>query len=154
MLELIKTIKLKNVSLNPQSHPCFLYDFESLGVTPNEVARALEGMWMDIFAFTTRSKKNWKQQVVTMQRELYSKLMKKVKSNKHNYFSHAVLFGATCQFCNSPVVEDRAGMCALPESARNKMRSLKLLGFSADNFDPEWLHNVWMCGVIYAKKGD
>lgn len=149
MLKLVKTIRLKNVKLKPvKSHSCFMYDLKSLGLNAEEIASSLGEMYMDIFEFSSKRTLS----IVKMQKELYSQLLRRVKSNKMNYFAHAFLFGASCQFCPNPSVEGRSGMCALPESARNKMRSLKLLGFSAYGFNPKWLDNEFMCGVAYAKK--
>lgn len=87
--------------------------------------------------------------VVKLQNELYKEQLKRVKRDKTNYFTHAVLFGATCQYCVRPAIPGREGKCALPESARNKMRSLKTLGFSCDGFNKSWLSEELMGGVIY-----
>ena len=98
------------------------------------------------------NKKSEDLEVVKMQNALYSQLMKRIKSNKRNYFSHAVLFGSTCAQCVRPRIEGRFGMCALPESARNKMRSLKLLGFSCQSFDSKYIRSKWHCAVIYPER--
>jgi hypothetical protein len=92
--------------------------------------------------------------IVKLQNELYKQQLRIVKSNKRNYFAHAVLFGSTCQYCVKPRIPGREGKCALPESARNKMRSLNVLGFSCDGFDSLQLSEKLMGGVIYAEKKD
>lgn len=89
-------------------------------------------------------------EVVKMQNALYSQLMKTIKSHRENYFSHAVLFGSTCKYCVRPRIKGREGMCALPESARNKQRSLSFLGFSCKGLSNEsWLHDRWLCAILH-----
>jgi len=148
MLELFKTIELKNVRFSPQPHPCFMYTLDRLGITVEGLCGAFEDHLMDIYRYRIN---RGIPKTVKMQNELYSMLLKKVKSNKNLYFSHAVLFSAECSYCENPCVEGRHGMCALPESARNKMRSLNVFGFSCDSFDKDWLKDPWMCGIIYEK---
>lgn len=164
-----------NVELRPKASLCFMYWFKSLGVSPKEIAASLNYMYMDIYRWEDKgrqpriSKCPWcgekieeleahlkshgksidSLRIRKMQDALYRELMKKVKEDKNNYFSHVFLFGSSCQYCIKPLVKGRKGMCALPESARNKMRSLRTLGFKSDNFDPEWLSEEFMGGIAY-----
>lgn len=182
MIKNVTTLKLKDVTLNPMPHLCFLYDLKKLGITSEEFAASIEGWYMDIYKWiptigmggaTRQTKCPWCEEkykdliehidlahhkkpkaldIVKMQNALYSKLMKKIKSNQRNYFSHAILFGSSCGYCIRPRIEGRFGMCALPESARNKMRSLRLLGFLCQDLDEDCLKEEWFCAIIYPEK--
>lgn len=133
-----------------------IYKWEIVGRKGGNPGRQRKCPWCDIkqdnlieHMALAHYKKEKHLEIFKMQNALYSTMLKKVKSDKRNYFSHAVLFGATCTYCKKPRIESRFGMCALPESARNKMRSFKLLGFSCQDFDAKKLDDEWLCAIIY-----
>jgi len=89
-------------------------------------------------------------QVKKFQQELYTLRLGLVRQGYHGCIPFLVEH--ECQFCIEPVVKDRKGMCSIPESSRNKMRSLKTLGYPIKEITKHRLIKWSMLGIIVLKK--
>lgn len=154
----IHSLTLKDVKLSPLPSDCFMHDFDLLGVTVADVRDELEGQRMliytgdfasgfrisscpwckesfqniDVHIFDKHTKTIVQLKMYKFQIDLYKERLRLLRAGliDHTYF---VYMNQQCQFCDF----ERArgpGLCAIPESARNKTRSLVHLGFSASNF--------------------
>lgn len=159
----IHSLTLKNVRLNIQPTACFMHDYELLGVTHDDVRDELEGCVMYIYtgdftgklratkcpwcdekpddlvrhAAVTHGKTDINIKMFKFQQEMYRERLVLLRSGviDHTYF---VYLNKICQFCDDETRRGR-GLCAIPESARNKTRSLLLMGFEADSFPQSFL---------------
>lgn len=70
---------------------------------------------------------------IKISNEAYSRLLVAVRNGLYD----ALLFSVhiDCPFCITPKVKGREHKCAIPESGRNKFRSLKRMKFSCKNFN-------------------
>ena len=89
-------------------------------------------------------------QAKKFQQELYTLRLGLVRQGYHGCIPFLVEH--ECQFCIKPVVEGRKGMCSIPESSRNKMRSLKVLGYPIKEITKHRLIEWSMLGIIVLKK--
>jgi hypothetical protein len=64
------------------------------------------------------------------QEELYTLRLALVREGYHEALSFFV--DHECQICLDPQIEDRPNMCSIPESPRNRLRSLKLLDYPVE----------------------
>jgi hypothetical protein len=150
----IHSIKLQGVSIAPKECDCFLHDYELLGVTLKEIVDDLEGQRMLIYTGDFSRDTNlrncpWCKQkvdnptthckssalsvkVLKFQIELYREKLRLLRTGEidHSYF---VYTNWLCQHCVDKTTRGR-GLCSIPESARNKVRSLRVMGFKASNF--------------------
>jgi hypothetical protein len=143
-----------------KSKGCFLYDFQSLGVTPEQFVKIFIGRkailfespfneriygrkcpWCSFVAgkgkssklslthhlFSHLGKNLLSYQLVGFQKKMYSIKLEFVRKGYHE--TVAMFVEHSCQDCPKPVVQGREGMCAIPLSARSRMRSLKVLGY-------------------------
>lgn len=153
--------------------PCYLYDFDKMGITAEEFGdilrgqeamlfekpieeklRAIKCCWCEHNSREALKKKDkpkgvyWKHhgledhvyehnknhvdfQVQKFQRDLYSIRLELVRHGYHGALSFLVEH--QCQICLTRRVEDRPSMCSIPEAPRNRVRSLKLLGYPIKN---------------------
>lgn len=70
-------------------------------------------------------------QVQKFQKEFYSLRLQYVRMGYHA--ATCFLVQHQCQICINPKVKGRPFMCSIPESPRNRMRSLKLLGYPIEH---------------------
>jgi len=175
----IHTIILKGVKIQPEICDCFLHDYETLGVTEEQVRDHLEGQRMLIYTgdfsshyklrscpwchekeklvddfFTAEhlrehNKKPIHAKIRKFQEELYSEKLRLIRSGEidHTYFMYT---NSACQLCDNMLARG-PGICAMPESARNKVRSLRVLRFKAKNF-PEGLLKKPNIGYIIGQQ--
>lgn len=161
--KLIKKIKINNCRLNFKEDPCFMYNLESNGLIKDDLEEAFNGRNLLVYRYIattlkgmTKRKCPWCKEVVKdlmthmdehgkdlddyvawkMQDRLYGLLLSKVK--KGYYFATSYT-NQKCQYCIDPIKEGREGMCSVPESARNKVMSFRVMGFRCDEFKVEWL---------------
>jgi len=89
-------------------------------------------------------------QVRKFQEELYTIRLQLVREGWHECM--AFLVEHECQFCITPRVKGRKGMCSIPSSTRNRMRSLKTLGYPIKHLIRKKKHE-WSClGLIVLRK--
>lgn len=155
--ELVKSLVLEQVSLNIQpENSCFLYQFKNAGIGIKQLTKWFEGKTIDIYEFNGRfgkvntcpwcSKKEIDEdhisehnktihdiETIKLTTQAYSLLLKYTRTR--NYDALLFLVNRSCQFCIKPGSKDRVGKCELPESARNKVKSLKILGLKAKGFN-------------------
>lgn len=160
----IHSIILKDVKLDPKPSQCFMHDLEFLGVDINDVRDELEGQTMLIYngdfasgnklrscpwckdqlnvplelhSFRKHAKTVVHLLMRSFQVELYRERLRLLRAGlaDHTYF---VYMNQPCQFCDFERARGR-GLCSIPESARNKTRSLIMFGFSASNFPSSFL---------------
>jgi len=179
---LIKKMVIKNCKL--KFHPydldetCYLYDFEKLGITEKELAKSFEGCHLRVYKnnmlslsrsirkciyckelvtdmkshLVIHNKKEKDFIIAKFQLDLYKKLLDLIRS-KNVIFAFAFTT-RNCDLCVDKVHKNRVGLCVIPESSRNKVRSLKMLGFSCDDFDDNWIQNAYYGFIIHkAPKG-
>jgi len=85
-------------------------------------------------------------QVLKFQQELYTLRLQLVREGWHECM--AFLVQHECQFCISPRVKGRKGMCSIPSSTRNRMRSLKTLSYPIKHIKKKRMYE-WSClGII------
>lgn len=138
---------------------CFMYKFEDSGLSIKQLEKWFEGKAIDMYEFTgkfpskirkcpwcgglydnakkhikSHGKKGYDLMSIKIADSLYSLLLNGYLRNGH-YEALSFMAHRRCSYCISPEVEGRHGKCALPESARNKPRSLAVLGFECDEFD-------------------
>lgn len=70
-------------------------------------------------------------QVLKFQKDLYSLRLQFVRNGYHECI--AMLVEHECQFCLEKRVKGRELMCSIPTSTRNRMRSLKKLGYPIEH---------------------
>lgn len=154
----IHSLTLKDVKLKPLRSDCFMHDLELLGVTVNDIQEELEGQRMllytgdfvsnvrmrscpwckdlegdlEVHIFEKHNKTFINLKMYKFQIELYRERLRMLRAGlvDHTYF---VYMNHQCQFCDFELARGR-GLCSIPESARNKTRSLIYFGFSASNF--------------------
>jgi len=150
--------------------PCYLYDFDKMGITTEEFGDLLRGQEAMLFEFPleenirsfkccwceynalkviqrkVRATKGiyWRNlgldnhvykhnknpvdfQVQKFQKDLYVMRLELVRQGYHGALSFLVEH--QCQICLNRRVKDRPNMCSIPEAPRNRVRSLKLLGY-------------------------
>jgi hypothetical protein len=153
----IHSLTLKDVKLEPKKSLCFMHDYEFLGIDIADIQAEMEGQCMLVYTGDFSSavrfgKCPWCGQQgldqlhinkvhdksavnlhqYKFQIELYRERLRLLRAGKidHTYF---VYMNVQCQFCDFEQKRGR-GLCSIPESARNKTRSLTAMGFSASNF--------------------
>lgn len=89
-------------------------------------------------------------QVQKFQRDLYSFRLQLVREGYHGAL--CFLVEHQCQICINPVVKGRPNMCSIPESPRNRMRSLKILGYPIEDFTERRNLEWSILGVIVLSK--
>jgi hypothetical protein len=77
--------------------------------------------------FTHPGKTILSYQLVKFQKEMHTLKLQFIRKGFHEAVSFFVEY--SCQDCLNPSVRGREGMCAIPLSARPRMRSLKFLGY-------------------------
>ena len=155
---LLQKIIIKNPKINiTDSGNCFLYQFYENGIGINALQKWLNGKIIDIYKFTGRfgkstkcpwcdfKKNNLKKHIrihnksindietIKLSNQLYGLLLLYIRNG--NYDALSFLVKRSCQYCITPIVNGRENKCAIPESSRNKPRSLKILGFKCKNFN-------------------
>lgn len=163
ILKYIHKFQLKNVKLEPKQTDCFLHDFDLLGVSTEDLRDELEGQIIRVYLgvmnnFKIGTKCFWCFQKFQNEKELLEhtvnvhyktlkamkvlRLQEELYRHKLNLFRAGVIdatyFAYTnwlCQHCDDRNARGR-GLCSIPESARNKVRSLNVLGLSADGILP------------------
>ena len=175
-----------------QKHPCFLYDFKTMGVTPKQFGKLISGRkamlfekplmeslravkcpWCDFnekeykknFKIAMRNKrkdlrlsyhvmthnKNFVNvQALKFQQELYTYRLQLVREGYHGAIPFLVEH--ECNFCINPKIKGRENKCAIPESSRNKMRSLKVLGYPLEEITKERKVDWSILGIIVLRK--
>ena len=159
----IHSMILKGVKLDPKPSKCFIHDWEFLGVDVKDVQEELEGQKVIVYTgdFTSNVRfgkcpwcKSYPEEdmgphmfghnksmidllTFKFQFELYREKLNLLRARiiDQTYF---VYLNGMCQMCADMRARGR-GLCSIPESARNKVRSLKQMGFSADNFPSSFL---------------
>ena len=159
----IHSLTLTDVKLKPLATTCFMHDFKLLGIEMDDIRAELEGQRMIVYTgdFTGNTRitkcpwcgdkfpddaighmyKHGKTEVhlkiYKFQIELYRERLRLIRAGKmdHTYF---VYLNHQCQYCDYDRKRGR-GLCSIPESARNKTRSLILLGLTASNFPSKFL---------------
>lgn len=173
--QLIKRLVIRKPRLNIHEDPCFMYRFRDAGISRRELRGYFHGKCMDIYRYhgvilgrmqvcpwcrakqrdhenllfhigRTHNKTGSNLWELRMQIDLYRLLLMYVRNG--NYDALSFLTQSTCQFCECPIVDGREGMCAIPESSRNKTRSLKILGFSCDGFKWQDYDHTHACIVF------
>ena len=185
--KLVDHIKIKEwIPKLKKPHPCYLYDFDSMGITPEQFAEVIVGEeamifekpfkdklagtkcpWCDYNARKKAQKGNLRTfdhqismqnhiythvknivsyQVLKFQSELYTMRLQLVRQGHHECI--AFLVQHECNYCIAPVIEGREGMCALPTSTRNRMRSLKTLGYPIKSITKHRIYEWSAMGVI------
>lgn len=151
MFSLIKRIKIKNPKVNLQdARGCFLYDFKGGGISKKRYEQWLNGKIMDVYEYTGRFGSSKKSEAVRLAEKAYSQLLLPYLRGG-NYEALAFLMHKECEYCDNPIVYGREGKCALPESARNKMRSIRLLGLEMPNFRLASFGANVVC-IVYKRK--
>ena len=89
-------------------------------------------------------------QVKKFQQELYALRLSLVRDGYHGALSFLV--DHECQICLNPQREDRPNMCSIPESPRNRVRSLKLLGYPIEELHSMRKQEWSILGVIVLLK--
>ena len=175
--------------LEVPKHPCFLYDFESMGITKKHFAKQVMGQeafliehplkeavrlmkcpWCDYNSKDHRNRAQKKShyhgirldehiedhgknvrdlQFYHFQQAVYSMKLGLIRQGYHEAI--AMLVNNTCQFCINPIAPGRKGKCALPESARNKMRSMCQLGFEEKALREARKYEWSMLAVIFVR---
>ena len=189
--KLIAEVKIKEWLPKIKSHKCYLYDLETLGVTPEQFADVIAGSQAYLFEkpFTTflrasrcawceyndRNEKRigkrkgvrWKGatlqdhvythnknivdfQINKFQQELYSLRLGLVRKGFHAALNFLVEH--ECQLCLNPIAEGREGKCAIPTSPRNRVRSLKTLGYPIKHLKKLRTEEWSALGVIVLNK--
>lgn len=154
--ELVVRNKIKNVRLNiDPEHSCFLYNFYQSGINKVTLTNWFEGKIIDIYEFrgrfgTTKTCPWCKAKLTKLHLKSHNKteddLISFKLSNKlyqlllyylrnDHYDALAFLVKRECTYCINPNVKNREGKCAIPESSRNKPRSLSLLNFKCNGLD-------------------
>jgi len=171
-----KTIKNCKIKLSSKNAACFMYDFDKLGITNKELAKAFEGAKLWVYKVdklemskSTRKcpycgelhpnlKKHLKEHkrtskdvaLLKFQQKLYKELLD--VQRKKQTIAAFVFTGSGCKMCANPIKKGREGLCAVPESARNKIRSLKTVGFECDGFKDKWLGEKYGVIIIQGAK--
>ena len=172
MFKLIDQIVIKNTELNIKpDNDCYLYKIKESGLSTKEFTNFFNDKVMDIYEFTGRfstSKKcPWcENQFNNLEEHIseHNKSLSDVNTNKlsaraytlllsylrtDNYDTLAFYLHLQCQYCIAPISPDRKGKCEIPSSTRNRMRSLKILGFKCEGFD---INNYPLMSVAYIYK--
>jgi hypothetical protein len=171
--ELVSRLKVKDPKISPvPSRGCFLYNFSGAGLSLKELESWFYGKYMDIWTFkgrygTTRKcpwcgkyeenmsvhilehdKTDLDIETIKLSNNLYRLLLHYLRSG--HYEALSFLMRRSCQFCEVPRVNGREGMCAIPLSARNKPRSIKLLGLEFGVFYFAKYSKECVC-IVYGK---
>ena len=160
----IHSLTLKGVVIDPKPSDCFMHDLDFLGVTVDDVRDELEGQRMYVYngdftanvrmytcpwckerfdgelekhIYQKHNKTIVNLKMYKFQIELYKERLVLLRAGlvDHTYF---VYMNQPCQFCDFERARGR-GLCSIPESARNKTRSLVYFGFSAINFPQSFM---------------
>jgi len=89
-------------------------------------------------------------QALKFQKELYVYRLQLVRDGYHG--AMPFLVEHECNFCISPEAKGRKNKCALPQSSRNKMRSLKVLGYPLEEITKYRTHKWSLLGIIVLRK--
>ena len=171
---LVKRLLINNVSLNiTETSHCFLYDFSGASINIKQLKNWFNDKIVDIYEFTGRfggitkcpwcdetsnempkhiiqhNKRYADIETVKLSRKAYQLLLSYVRNN--NYDALAFYIHRSCQYCINPSIPGRENKCAIPESGRNKMRSLRELGFKCDGFDVSKYSKNSVC-IIYRRR--
>lgn len=161
----VHTLTLKNVSIKPVTSDCFLHDYEFMGIDKSSLKDEFEGQKMFIYigkfskSISFRSchwcheKMNTVQDykehlmkvhlktmqsvsLLKFQEDMYREKLRLLRAGiiDHTYF---VYLNYYCQMCDNRQKRGR-GLCSIPESSRNKTRSINALRLSSDGFDSFW----------------
>lgn len=164
--KLIKKFIIKDCKIEPKiTTECYLYDFKLIGVTKENLEEVFNGSTLLVYKFagntnprrcfycgkklTDNSKllkhvqlKHQKTsediRLLKIQEHMYKNLLNSLRKKNNKSFFHLTFTWRECQMCDSYVAKGREGICSIPESSRNKIRSLKQLGFSCKGFKKRW----------------
>lgn len=84
-----------------------------------------------------------------MQLDLYKLLLEYVRNGSYDALSFTL--HSDCQMCAIPNLKGREGKCAIPESSRNKVRSLRRFGFKCSDFDLRNYNHIH-CAILYQRR--
>jgi len=85
-------------------------------------------------------------QVLKFCEDLYRMRLQLVREGWHSCVCFLVKH--ECQFCITPKVKGRKGMCAIPTATRNRVMSLQTLGYPIDHLIEKKVHEWSVLGVI------
>jgi hypothetical protein len=179
-IQLITTLKLEGVSVKFDKKKlkqlkCYLYHFDRLGISEENIAEELEGSKILIYRqvpkklSSARKKCLWCYeptpdllkhvalqdktkadiQAVDFQKALYQELLRIVRDTR--YYMALMFLNAGCQMCDDPVMKGREGCCSIPTSFRDRARSLLHMGVTANGLDP-YLQSKRYGQIILAPK--
>ena len=180
-MKLVKKLKIRNCKLNNRmkTHSCFLYDFNKLGITYPQLEEAFEGCELRVYRNDSKKERlsdrlqkclycgekfdNLAKHLKTVhniptlnvatarfQLDLYREMLRLVRKDVNIWYF--VFTSVTCQLCDGKKKDNREGICLLPESTRNKVRSLNVLGFTCDGFDDKWVKHYNRYGFILVRR--
>ena len=171
----IHSLILKNVKIFPKQDGCFLHNYELLGLTIKNIEDEFENNKMIIYNGDFTQKLPMKKcpwcdkyidgdfvehietdhnktlnlmKVLRFQEELYREKLRLLRGGliDHSWF---VYTNYSCQHCVDKNVRGK-GLCSVPESARNKTRSLNIVGLTADNL-PEFFKKIPNIGYLIGR---
>uniref|UniRef100_A0A6M3JSH8 Uncharacterized protein n=1 Tax=viral metagenome TaxID=1070528 RepID=A0A6M3JSH8_9ZZZZ len=166
------TIENPTMAMNKKALNCFLYQFKEGGFSVKQFTDWLDGKIMDIYEFTGRfghsSRCPWCEyegnlvqghirkhkkteediNTVKLSKQAYGLLLDYLRNG--NYDALIMYVHRSCQYCINPITKGRKGMCAIPESARNKMRSVGDLRLRFNDFKTGNYGSCAVC-IIYGR---
>jgi len=167
------TIKKPTLVLDEKSLNCFLYQFKEGGFSIKQFTDWLEGKIIDVFEFTGRFGKSttcpWCDNVIysvedcAKDHKKTEEDVETIKLSNHlyklqleytrngNYDALHLLMNKSCQYCINPTIKGREGKCAIPESSRNKPRSVRTLGLGFRGFNHKKYGSNTVC-ILYRRK--
>lgn len=141
---------------------CFLNDYYTAGLTKLDLYDYFSGKCMDLYTYSgvvksmrkcpwcgkmcehledlvmhigdEHKKSRYDLRLLKMQKELYTMLLDYCRNG--NYDALSFLTHNSCTMCEQPLIKGREGKCAIPESARNKPRSMIYWGFNCKGYEP------------------
>jgi hypothetical protein len=123
------------------------------GFSERELEKWFEGKMMDVYEllrpYRFRKDHSERDETIRLSNDLYRLLLNYLRSGHYDALSFLV--HRECSYCVKPNIKGREGLCAIPESSRNKPRSLRVLGFECANFNvASYSHNT--VSIIWRKK--
>jgi len=159
--DLIESLTIKNAEIDLKRKLCFLYQFKRAGFSKEKFTNWFNGRTMDVYEYTGRfmpakkcpwcgnlfrlaprdriehlrehGKKEFDIETIKLSQKAYPLLLQEIRGGY--YDALLFLMRRDCQYCITPNAEGRKGKCSIPMSARDKPRSIKLLGLIFDGFD-------------------
>jgi len=169
-IEFVEKITLKGVKVLFEEETfrnlrCYLYHFDKLGISAENIRKEFEGKDMLIYRLTgnklSRARKcPWcyapvekmeshileahgktMRNIMYMkfQQNLYKELLTVVRETDHHFATMFMNVG--CQLCVDPVMKGRELCCSIPTSFRDRMRSLRIMGITAKTLPKEYVTN-------------